>query len=331
MGNNFQAPSSQGTQVVAAQQQGQQVAKAVKPVDILKKNLNADSVQAQFRNALGKNAPSFVASIIDLYNTDASLQQCDPNKVICEALKAAVLKLPINRALGFAYVIAYNNNRKVKDPATGSERWQKVMEPTFQLGYKGYIQLAMRTGYYKTINADVVYEGELQTVNKLTGEVSFDGVRISDKVIGYFCYFELLNGFAKALFMTVEQMAQHAKRFSKGLSKEVTVEQLVALAAQPVQVESKTVGWLGNFHSMAMKTVIRLLLSKYGYLSIEMQNAMVDDQTGDTYEVRDGEIQRGANSREIVMDGANFEDVAAAPAPQIEAPVPEAPAVDPGF
>lgn len=273
------------TQVVpTATSQAGQVAKKQRGVDLLKNMLNAESVQAQFKNALGKNSGTFVASVIDLYNGDKSLQQCDPKAVVMEALKAAVLHLPINKALGYAFIIPFNNNRKVKytdEQGVERERWEKVMEPTFQIGYKGLIQLAMRTGQYRTLNADAVYEGELRKVNKLTGEIAFDGERSSDKVVGYFCYFELLNGFAKTLYMTVEQMAMHAKRFSKGLKKETTVESLINLAALPVS-DSNAVGWMGNFHGMAIKTVIRNLLSKYGYLSVEMQNAIADDYEGET-------------------------------------------------
>lgn len=288
---------------------GGAVQKAPKKVDVLKGILKADSVQEQFRNALGKNSSSFVASIIDCYNTDTNLQQCNPNQVVMEALKAAVLKLPISRTLGCAYLVAYNNSKKIKDPQTGVVRWEKKMEPSFQLGYRGYIQLAMRTNQYRTINADVVYEGELRKVNKLTGEIAFDGEKASDKVVGYFCYFELLNGFSKTLYMTVNQMAVHAKRYSKGLGRDVTVEQLENLSKLPVAPDGNTVGWLGNFHGMAYKTVIRLLLSKYGYLSIEMQQAFADDVAGDSLEVRDGIIQDSGNSQIIDLDDAQFEDV----------------------
>ena len=174
------------------------VAAAPKKVDVLKNMLNAPSVMEQFNNALAKSAPTFVASVIDLYNGDTNLQQCEPKAVVMEALKAAVLKLPINKALGYAFIIPFNNS--VKDD---KGNWVKKMVPTFQMGYKGYIQLAMRTGQYRTINADVVYEGELRKANKLTGEIAFDGEKKSDKVVGYFCYFELLNGFSKTLYMTV--------------------------------------------------------------------------------------------------------------------------------
>ena len=316
------------TQVIpTATSQAGQVAKKQRGVDLLKNMLNAESVQAQFKNALGKNSGTFVASVIDLYNGDKSLQQCEPKSVVMEALKAAVLHLPINKALGYAFIIPFNNNRNVKytkEQRVERERWEKVMEPTFQIGYKGLIQLAMRTGQYRTLNADAVYEGELRKVNKLTGEIAFDGERTSDKVVGYFCYFELLNGFAKTLYMTVEQMAMHAKRFSKGLKKETTVESLINLAALPVS-DSNAVGWMGNFHGMAIKTVIRNLLSKYGYLSVEMQNAIADDYEGETTGSTQPEDQTP-----VVLDAEAvvYNDVSQ----QGQLPAPAAPQeVDPGY
>lgn len=315
------------TQVVpTATSQAGAVAKKQKGVDLLKNMLNAESVQAQFKNALGKNSGTFVASVIDLYNGDKSLQQCEPKAVVMEALKAAVLHLPINKALGYAFIIPFNNNRKVKytdEQGYERERWEKVMEPTFQIGYKGLIQLAMRTGQYRTLNADAVYDGELRKVNKLTGEIAFDGERTSDKVIGYFCYFELLNGFSKTLYMTVEQMAAHAKRFSKGLKKETTVESLISLAALPVS-DSNAVGWMGNFHGMAIKTVIRNLLSKYGYLSVEMQNAIADDYEGETY----GNTPEDQTPVVMDADAVVYEDVSQQG--QLSAPA-ATQEIDPGY
>lgn len=316
------------TQVVpTATSQAGQVAKKQRGVDLLKNMLNAESVQAQFKNALGKNSGTFVASVIDLYNGDKSLQQCEPKAVVMEALKAAVLHLPINKALGYAFIIPFNNSRKVKytdEQGVERERWEKVMEPTFQIGYKGLIQLAMRTGQYRTLNADAVYEGELRKVNKLTGEIAFDGERTSDKVVGYFCYFELLNGFAKTLYMTVEQMAMHAKRFSKGLKKETTVESLINLAALPVS-DSNAVGWMGNFHGMAIKTVIRNLLSKYGYLSVEMQNAIADDYEGET----SGSVPEDQTPVVLDAEAVVYEDVSQQG--QLPAPAADPQEVDPGY
>jgi recombination protein RecT len=246
---------------------------AVKPnkIDALKNILNAPSVQEQFQNTLKESKGIFVASLIDLYNNDGNLQQCEPKAVVMEALKAAALKLPINKQLGYAYVLPFNNSKKE------GNNWVKHMEPTFIIGYKGYIQLAMRTGQYRTINADIVYEGEVQKTNKLSGELNFDGKKISDKVIGYFAFFEMLNGFTKTLYIEVEQMAAHAKRYSPSIknAKDVTVETLTALAVS--QKESGTVGWLGNFSDMAIKTCVRELLSKWGYMSVEMQQAYSSD------------------------------------------------------
>jgi recombination protein RecT len=207
---------------------------------------------------------------------DNKLQACDPRAVIMEALKAAVLKLPINKALGFAYIIPFNIS--VKNP---DNTYSSVPTPTFIVGYKGLIQLAMRTGQYKHINADVVYEGELGVKNKLTGEIDLSGEATSDKIIGYFCYFELLNGFSKTLYMPVEKMAAYAKKYAPTIrySTDVTVEKLIALGTSGVSGGS--VGWTGDFTSMALKTVTRNLLSKYGYLSIEMQQAIVEDRDYD--------------------------------------------------
>lgn len=238
---------------------------------VLSSMLSAESVQAQFRNALGEHKDTFVASIIDLYNADKSLATCKTADIVKECLKAATLKLPLNKALGFSYVVVYNNSVRNDD---GS--WTKVPTPTFILGYKGYIQMAMRTGQYRTINADVVYEGELQKGNKLTGEINLNGEKVSDKVVGYFCHFELLNGFSKTLYVPVEDMAAYAKKFSPSVGRNTTVQQLIEKANAPMS-DKKQVGWEGNFNDMAIKTVVRRLLSKYGYLSVEMQDAMAGE------------------------------------------------------
>lgn len=276
--------------------------------------LKAESVQQQFKNALGEHKDAFVASLIDLYNGDKSLQMCNTNSLVCEALRAATLKLPLNKALGFAYIVVYNNSVKrvdengndVIDPNTHKPIYDKVPTPTFIPGYKGYIQLAMRTGQYKTINADFVYDGELRKVNKLTGEIAFDGEKKSDNIIGYFCYFELLNGFSKTLYVTVEDMAKYAKQYAPSISQNTTVEQLID-KAKNVFVTNK-VGWEGNFNDMALKTVIRRLLSKYGYLSVEMQDAISGDMDRADYADRNEQISLGANKMKIDYN-VIYEDV----------------------
>lgn len=278
------------------------VATQQKPVDLLKAVINAPSVQDQFKNALGDHKDAFVASLIDLYTGDKSLQTCKPQAVIMEALRAAPLRLPINKALGFAYIVVYNNSVKLPDGT-----WTKVPTPTFVPGYKGYIQLAMRTGQYRTINADLVYEGELRKVNKLTGEIAFDGEKTSDKVVGYFCYFELLNGFSKTLYMSVEDMAKYAKRYSPSVGKNTTVEMLIAKANDGIV--AKKVGWEGNFNDMALKTTLRRLLSKYGYLSVEMQTAMSNDAEESEMASRNTMLADNANAQVLDISNTEYEEV----------------------
>lgn len=268
----------------------------------LKATLNAPSVQQQFENALKENKDSFIASIIDLYSGDKSLQTCNVNALICEALRAATLHLPLNKSLGFAYIVVYNNS--VKDE-TG--HWHKVPTPTFVPGYKAYIQMAMRTGQYRTINADMVYEGELLSTNKLTGAIDFGGQKKSNTIVGYFCYFELLNGFNKTLFMTVEEMAAYAKRYAPSIAQETTVDQLIALAKS--NAVGKKVGWMGNFNDMALKTVIRRLLSKYGYLSTDMQKTVVCDYRSEEGNDRDALIAENANTKTIELDSTTYTEV----------------------
>ena len=280
-----------------------EIQKQERPIDLMKSVINAPSVQEQFQNALGEHKDAFVASLIDLFTGDKQLQTCKPAAIIAEALRAATLRLPLNKALGFAYIIVFNNSVKNDD---GS--WSKIPTPTFVPGYKGYIQLAMRTGQYRTINADFVYEGEMRKVSKLTGEIALDGEKKSDMIIGYFCYFELLNGFNKTLFVSVEDMAQYALRYSpsfKGKNKP-SADALIKLA-QANQPSTK-VGWEGNFNDMALKTVIRRLLSKYGYLSVEMQNALAKD-VEDAQMSRNDLIIENANTQAIDIDSTQYEEV----------------------
>lgn len=244
-------------------------------VTALRTMLEAESVQKQFHNALKENKDAFIASVIDLYSGDAALQRCEPKAVLQEALKAAVLKLPINKALGFSYIVVYNNSKR-----DINGQWVKVPTPTFLVGYRGLIQMAMRTGQYKTINADAVYKGELRGADKLTGRIDLSGERESDEVVGYFAHFELLNGFTKTLYMSVREMAAYAKKFSPSVKRETTIDQLLNKANAPEA--GKAVGWEGDFTAMALKTVIRRLLGKYGYLSVEMQGAMENEAKVET-------------------------------------------------
>lgn len=244
-----------------------------------KKVLDGNFAQAQLKEVLKENAGSFATSLMEVFTNDKQLQGCNPKAVFQEAVKAASLKLPLNKQLGYGYIVVYKIWDKVNRVA--------VPTPTFIPGYRGYIQLAMRTGQYKHINADVVYEGELRKKNKLTGAIDLEGDRTSDKVIGYFAYFELLNGFSKTLYVTKEEMANFALKYAATFKPRKdytppTVDELIDMAQeQASNGPGSQVGWNGDYNAMAIKTVLRRLLSKYGYLSIEMMNAITMDEKED--------------------------------------------------
>lgn len=230
------------------------------PIARFKNALSSDSVQAQFKNALGESAQLFTASLIDIVSSDAIIQKSDPKTIIIEALKAATLKLPINKGLGYAWIVPYKG------------------KATMQIGYRGYVQLAQRTGYYKYLNADSVYEGEIVEIDRLTGEAIISGNKKSDKAIGFFAFFELLNGFRKSVFWTREQVEAHAKRFSQSFNASVSP-------------------WKTDFDEMAKKTLLKHVLSKYGLLSVEMINAVTNDP--DPEREACDEINRNANQETI--------------------------------
>lgn len=273
---------------------------------LLKSVLSAPSVIQEFDRALGKNRGVFEASLIEMTSGDVNLQKCEPKLLVKEALRAATLNLPLNKSLGHAYIVAFNNNVRQPD---GS--WQKVMTPTMVVGYKGLIQLAMRTGQYKTLNADVVYEGELAGTDKLTGFINLNGERKSDKVVGYFCHFELLNGFTKTLYSSVADMAKFAKKNSPSVRKDTTVEMLMSKAGE--LSATKQVGWEGNFDAMALKTCIRGLLSKYGYLSVEAQEAFKEEGEDVMMQTRNDIIETEAQSIDLDAMDAEAVDVQSLP------------------
>lgn len=216
---------------------------AQKEAKTLKGMLEMPAYKNKFNEMLGKKAAGFMSSIIAVANNNKLLAKAEPATVIGAAAQAAMLDLPINQSLGFAYIVPYKGAAQ------------------FQLGYKGYIQLAQRSGQYVDIGAKTVYEGELEYENRLLDKFKF-GERTGDKVIGYLAYFRLTNGFEKMLFMELDEMIAHAKKYSKSYS-------------------GGTEKWgLADFNTMAEKTVLKRLLSKYGPLSIEsvqMSQALSND------------------------------------------------------
>lgn len=259
-------------------------------VDQFKMVLNDNTIRAQLKNSLKEKSGAFMSSMLDLYAGDSYLQKCDPRDVAMECLKAASLDLPIVKSLGFAYVVPYNNR------------------PTFIIGYKGLIQLAQRTGQYKTINAGIVYEGEYKGYDKLSGMVDISGERISDTVVGYFAYFQLLNGFEKILYMTVKEVEAWKETYSK--------------------TRSDATPWSKEFDKMAIKTCLRRLISGYGVMSTQMQQAVQYDAAGEqnrnVSERVKREITENANQNVIDVDASTGEVIDVPPeAVQEVTPVPD--------
>ena len=222
--------------------------------------LNSDAVKSKFTEILGQKAIGFISSVLTVVNSSNALKNADQNSIYTAALIAASLDLPINPNLGFAYIVPYNESFK-------DERgnWQKRQVAQFQMGYKGFIQLAQRSGQYALINASDVREGELKNHNRMTGEMTFEFIqnptdRLSKTIVGYVSYFKLQNGFEHPFYMTIEEVLAHAKEYSQTFKK-----------------EGKGL-WKDKFDGMALKTVTKLNLSKNGPLSIELQRAILTDQ-----------------------------------------------------
>lgn len=216
---------------IASQPQNNGVVSPLKKFNLCITN---ERMQKYLESILGERKASFVNNVVALVSSDAKLQRCDANSTIYACLKATALNLPLDKNLGFSYVIPY------KDVAT------------FQIGYKGYIQMAIRTGQYRTINVTDIREGELVETDLLSGDMELKRAehRESKPVIGYAAYIELTNGFKKSLYMTKEEVFNHGKKYSKSFGGL----------------------WYTDFDSMAKKTVLKMLLSKYSPLSVEMQS-----------------------------------------------------------
>lgn len=217
------------------------------PLARLTNELNSASWKSYIEKNVTNDTKGFTNALLTLANQNEMLANCSTKSIVFSAMKSVVLNLPLDSNLGFAYVLPY----KKKDGTYDAQ---------FQLGYKGFVQLAIRSGQFKTINSVEVCDGEVKCVNKFTGEYAF-GEKKSDKVVGYIAYFKLLNGFEKYLYMSVEEMQKHAKAYSQ-----------MAKYGKGLWANDDTFG------SMAKKTCLKLLLSKYAPLSIEMQKAIEFDQ-----------------------------------------------------
>lgn len=234
--------------IQAAVQQSKPEARAKQSINtMLSGILDGENMRRRFEELLGKRTPQFLSSLVSMINDNPDLQAAfysSSMSVIKSALQAASYDLPIDPALGYAYIVPF----KVKGKPTA----------TFVIGYKGMVQLCLRTGAYKCVpDAVDVREGELVSYNRLTGEAVFNWIEDEDArdelpIIGYAGYFQLKNGAEKTIYMTRKQIEKHERKNRKG--------------------EYMGKGWREDFDAMARKTVIRRLCSKYALMSIEYQD-----------------------------------------------------------
>ncbi len=229
---------------------------------------NKSEIKDMITTRLGDKAGAFITSVLELCGQDKLLAQCDPNLVILEALKAAGLDLPLNKSLGFAFIIPYKEKGTPK--------------PRFQCAARGFTQLAIRSGQYKHMNTGVVYEGEKVVEDRIKGTLKIEGKRKNENAIGYFAYMQLLNGFEKAIFWSKKRVELHAARFSKSYS-------------------SKSSPWKTDFDAMALKTMILQLIPKYGPMNVDMTSAIIADGGNVTplKQQLEVEVEQNANSETI--------------------------------
>lgn len=220
--------------------------------------MSSDAVKQKVNEMIGgKDGQGFITSIISAVSTNPELAKCEHSTILSAAMQGAALKLSPSNQLGHYYLVPYDDNKNHR------------MVAQFQMGYKGYIQLAMRSGQYRDLDVMDIREGEYKGKDKYTGKpviefIEDDGTREDMPIVGYFVYFELLNGFRKSLYWSRAKMEKHAMQYSKGY-------------ASDVKKGNQYTFWSKDFNGMAYKTMLRQLLSKWGVMSIEMQNAIDSD------------------------------------------------------
>lgn len=226
---------------------------------VFKKYLNSEEIKQRLEDTLQDGAKSFSVALLNLFTNDVSLQACTPDSIIKSALLSATLRLPIDKALGFAYVLPYKNGN--------------VSVATFQMGAKGYTQLAIRSGSYKKIITTAVYADEFDHYNPFEDELIFTDhtlwkdrdTKDAEKIVGFYAKIELLNGFSKSMFMTKAEMDNHADNYSQAKKNDN-------------KYGNKKSIWNTNFVAMGEKTVLKLLISKFGTMSVDIQKAINFDQ-----------------------------------------------------
>ena len=228
--------------------QNQQVQAPVKH-KTLRELFNDPIIKTKVEQLIGKNSATFATSVMQIANSNTMLRTAEPSSIFNAACMAATLNLPLQNGLGFAYIVPFKNNK------------EKKTEAQFQIGYKGFIQLAQRSGQFKRLVALPVYKKQLLKKDFING-FEFDWEQEPEKdenPIGYYAYFKLVNDFSAELYMSHDDIVKHAQRYSQTFKKGFGV-------------------WHDNFEAMALKTVTKLLLSKQAPLSVEMQQAVLADQ-----------------------------------------------------
>lgn len=208
--------------------------------------IKSEAYQNLINNTLGDKevARRFVADISSVVSNNFQLASCDAGSILAAGLTAQTLKLPLAQTLGYAYIVPYQEKAQL------------------QIGYKGYVQLAMRTGQYQRIGTREVHEGEYKGQDKFGDDLfEFDHTHDGNKIVGYYAYFVLNNGFEKSLYWTKENVEKHARKYSRSYAS-----------------TKQTNLWRDSFDEMALKTVLKQLLSKWGPVSIEMEKAIIYDQ-----------------------------------------------------
>lgn len=232
--------------------------------------LAQDNTKKYLQSVLGERTGQFITSLTSLASSSEALKKCTRNSLMGCAIKAAAMDLSIDPALGFAWAIPYGD------------------QATFQLGYKAYVQLAMRTGQYQSLGAREVKEGEYKGRDFIGDpliEWLPDDERLNKKVVGYMAGLRLMNGFQKTIFWTVAEVEKHADKYSQGYR----AYKKYGASKSTARSGNRESPWASDFDQMAMKTVLKSLISKYGIMSTEIQNAVKYDQAAISIDTETGE------------------------------------------
>ncbi|MFR1612948.1 MAG: recombinase RecT [Lachnospiraceae bacterium] len=267
--------------------------------------LTNDAVKNQINKVVGgKNGTRFVSSIVSAVQTTPALQECTNNSILNAALLGEALGLSPSPQLGQFYMVPFKNNKK------------NCKEAQFQLGYKGYIQLAIRSGYYKKLNVLPIKEGELIRYDPLNEELEVDLIeddilREEAETIGYYAMFEYENGFRKTLYWSKKKMQAHADKYSSAYSLKIAGD--IAQGKIPEKDMWKYSSfWYKDFDAMAMKTMLRQLISKWGIMSIDMQNAFDKDMAVIHEDGTAEYVDNSENSTEDVVADQELNEVESA-------------------